>query len=70
MNEFEMSLGGKFDKDEIKRIIKEREREGYHVMSANEAERFYKIEKAKYFKEQKKKDLKKAEILMKNRGFI
>lgn len=70
MKEFEMSLGGKFDKDEIKRIIKEREEEGYHVMSASEAERFYKMERAKYLKEQKLKDKKNIENLIKKKGFV
>ena len=70
MNEFEMSLGKKFDKDEIKRIIKEREEEGYHVMSGAEAELFYKNEKAKYLKEQKIKDKKNIANLIKKKGFV
>lgn len=70
MKEFEMSLGGKFDKEEIKRIIKEREAEGYYVMSPQEAERFYKEQKIKNKREERAKDGKNIEKLLKSKGFI
>ena len=70
MNEFEMTLGGKYSKSEIKDIIKKRESEGYCVMNPQEAERFYKSEKKKYDNYKRVKDLRHAEEIMNKEGFI
>lgn len=65
-----MSLGRQYDNEELKKIIREKEAEGYHIMTPSEAERFYKAERAKYLENQKLKDKKKVKNLLEKKGFI
>jgi transcriptional regulator of heat shock response len=70
LKEFEMSLGRKYDDAELKDIIKEKEAAGYHIMSASQAERFYKAERAKFLEAEKLKDRNKIKSLLEKKGFI
>jgi hypothetical protein len=65
-----MSLGRKYDDAELKDIIKEKEAAGYHIMSAIEAEKYYKSERLKYLENEKLKDKKKVKSLLEKKGFI
>jgi hypothetical protein len=54
----------------LKDIIKEKEAAGYHIMSAIEAEKYYKSERLKYLENEKLKDKKKVKSLLEKKGFI